>query len=424
MNKKINIFFLLVVFLFSLAYSFKFNSLIHLNLIQSYPYISNDGFDWYTEGAYLAKIITQQQFSNIPLPVLRPPFFVFICAIDVLLGEKGLFISFIYGLSILISFIYLVRLYELIALKQKIEKSSFSLYIIFIGITLSPLNFVRTYLLSDAITICLSILSVYFLFKYQIFKNKKVLFTAIIFTILASITQTYGALPFLICASIFIFYNFKVFKEIRNLLFAIVSVLIIHFLLIYLWRNFLPHNSTPDNFNLLKLQLSMFSFYARTWTFYFLPFIVFLFWHGLSTFFTVLRYSYILPLSVTVFCISVLDFLYQWPDSRFTYILWPWILIIFSLFLSSYNITNKIIFCLLFSFSVLIVPSTYWAPTLTDSRISLSKTWFSEFFNGQYTERNITIGGIDENSSKFYLSADGYLRSVLNFYSNLYVDRP
>jgi hypothetical protein len=424
MNKKIERLFFVLTLLFSLIFAYKFNLLINYNLLQSYPYISNDGFDWYTEGAYLAKIITQQQFSNAPLPVLRPPLFVLICTIDVLLGERGIFISLIYGLSILLSFLYLVRLYNLIALKADIIKSKFILYIIFIGITLSPLNFIRTYLLSDGITLCLSIISVYFLFKNQIFYNKKDMWIAVFFAILASITQTYGALPFIICTSIFIIYNLNNFKECRSLVLSLITVVSLHLILILLWRNFLPHNSTPDNFNLLKIELSMFNFYVRTWSFYFLPFLLFIFWHGLSKFFAVLRLKYILPLTTSVLFIAALDFFYQWPDSRFTYILWPWILILFSLYISTCDIKNKIIFCFIFSFSVLIVPSTYWSPTLTDSKISFSNTWFSQFFKSQYIDRNITFGGIDENLSEFYLSADGYLRSVLKFYSNLYKDKP
>lgn len=60
-------------------------------VINQYPFISPDGFDWITEGLYLSEAMKGNLYEGV-LPVARPPFFVFITAIDSLLGQTGTFI--------------------------------------------------------------------------------------------------------------------------------------------------------------------------------------------------------------------------------------------------------------------------------------------------------------------------------------------
>jgi hypothetical protein len=414
--------FYIISIVLSALYVLKFNLIIGENILSSYPYISNDGFDWYVEGLYLIQLIQYRDLYENVLPVLRPPIFVLICAIDVLLGQRGFFISMVYGVASCLTFIFLVILYKLIAKTQKIERNNFSIYLILIGITLSPINYVKVYLLSDTITVCLSAASILYLYKYHLIKNTKFIFIALTCAIVSSLTQTYGFLPFIICSFIFFIYSFRDNKRDNYYLISIFFVISLHLIFVFLWRHLIPHNSTPDNFILLKFELSMLSYYMRTWTFYFLPFLAYIFCFGFLSFYNTLKSKYVLPLTIVSLSMAILAFLYQWPDARFTYIFWPWVVLIFSLYISQYSTKVKLIYCIFFTLSILIVPKSYWGPALSDSRISLSSTWFSEYLNTKSTNRDIGFPGINENNSKFFASADGYLRAVLTFYSNVKSD--
>jgi hypothetical protein len=83
-------------FLFYLILSLKFYYLCNGDVVNFYPLISADGYDWYTEGIYLVETLKGHNFPN--LPVLRNPFFVFITATDYLFGSKGIILSIVFFL--------------------------------------------------------------------------------------------------------------------------------------------------------------------------------------------------------------------------------------------------------------------------------------------------------------------------------------
>ena len=66
--KKIHLFLLLIL---SIGYAIKIILISNSLLILHYPFISPDGFDWITEGVWLAQTLQGKNTANIVLPVAR-----------------------------------------------------------------------------------------------------------------------------------------------------------------------------------------------------------------------------------------------------------------------------------------------------------------------------------------------------------------
>lgn len=80
------------VALYSLIFALQMWSLSAADVVNRYPYISPDGFDWYLEGVYLAKILKGVELLP-SLPILRPPVFVLINMVDYVAGANGLILG-------------------------------------------------------------------------------------------------------------------------------------------------------------------------------------------------------------------------------------------------------------------------------------------------------------------------------------------
>jgi len=317
--KKIHLFLLLIL---SIGYAIKIILISNSLLILHYPFISPDGFDWITEGVWLAQTLQGKNTANIVLPVARPPLFVLITAIDALLGQKGYVIASALGLSFFVTGLYASKFIN--------EKNSFVLFSVFlIALLFTPVNFVRNYILSDAICVSLSLVASYYLlkFKEKLSHFKITLLAAIIS--LAGITQTYGLIaPFVILGVLLVFAlkekKIHIITEISTVIFL--SVL---FFLggTFLWFSFIPHSSRPMNFEYLKISSTMTKFYFNTWSYYFAPFIPMFLSFLLVKKHAIFNDRSLISLWLVVIIFMVMVFFYQWPESRFTFMFWPFFVI-------------------------------------------------------------------------------------------------
>ena len=57
----------LVVFLFSLMFAIQIVVLANGDIVNNYPYISPDGFDWYMQGVYLDKVLSGATLPELPV---------------------------------------------------------------------------------------------------------------------------------------------------------------------------------------------------------------------------------------------------------------------------------------------------------------------------------------------------------------------
>lgn len=404
------------VIFFGLIFGLKFIFLSNGDVINYYPLISDDGFDWYTEGIYLINSFFRNNLPN--LPILRPPIFVLITSLDFLTGSRGLVLSTLYSLSIVMTYFFILWIIDR---ELGVEnKDAWFLFPLAISVTVYPINFFKGYLLSDSIAVCLSLFSIFILIKY--FNEKKIhlLVLSGFVALLAGLTQTYGLVPYLIFIGIKLMFTYKNNKTNVLLLFLSLVLIFSSFILItYFWRHFLKHHTTPLNFQLLKLNFDMLSFYINTWGYYFFPFIIFfiLIKHNkehLVTTQLIIFSSLAVTLTLAFFC-----FIYQWPDARYTYYLWPWVLISFFLLFKPVNKkTGSISLVGLMIFVSFVIPSNSpWGPSLKSISFSYHKNWAVNYFRSQSVDRdlnNCNTPNCDGNS--FLANSSPYVKSVMSMY--------
>jgi hypothetical protein len=410
LNKKIIDLFVIT---FSLIFCFKFIQLSGGDLLDKYPYISPDGFDWYIEGGYLYNLL----FDSIktPLNVLRPPVFVLMCFIDYALGKSGYFLGLIFGLSIYTNYFYILKILEIVINKKEYI---FINIVVALCCTVIPINFIKPFLLSDSVAITLSLVASYYFLKNTLSFSRLDLFIGSCLSLLGGLTQTYALIPsIVILFSLIINKDSRIFSSIKYYLYSLILILVSYVVVTYAWRFAIPHLATPLNFSLLKLSLGMMGFYISTWSFYFSPFLIYLV--------IIKRYDFNLnkiyfigTVSTISLIFSFLTFFYQWPEARFTSYFWFWILILYIAISNFSTIYNKIIFISILFISIAFVPANYWAPTWASTRWNLGGSWYATYFRASPVNRGITSCNEDCSNNSFFVNSDPYIQGSINIYRN------
>jgi len=403
----------LAVLIFGVAFGFKFYLLCNGDVLNHYPLISPDGFDWYTEGTYLFKGFFVE---NLPsLPVLRPPFFVFITFLDYLAGSRGLILAILFSLSIVMTYFFMLWIID----KGRVDKNkdTWFLFPLAISITIYPINFIKGYLLSDSIAVCLSLFSVFILIKYFDENKTYLLVISSLIALFAGLTQTYALLPYSIFIVMRLINVYKTNKLnslvlITNLFF----IFVVFIFLSYFWRHILNHDSTPQNFELLKLGFGMLGFYLNTWGYYFMPFAI--------SFFAIkchnnkpIKTQFVLLSSAAVtFILGFMCFIYQWPESRFTYYFWPWALIAFFLLMKPVDEGKaSVLLGALMLFMTFLSPDSPWQPSLKSLSFNYHKPWVMSYFRSQSVDRGlINCDTANCEGNEFLSNSDQYIKSVIN----------
>jgi hypothetical protein len=400
-----------IAFLFSFLLGAKFVYLANGDVVNHYPYISPDGFDWYTEGVYLVKLFGGASLPE--LPVLRPPLFVFVTAADYVAGSQGWVLAGILGLSTFYTYYFSLKIVDLVY--EVNEKKSSFIVPLLIGTTIYPLNFIKPFILADSLAISLSLASVFLIIKYHIESKKYLLVLSIAIAIFAGTTQTYALIPYFISCFIAFVLNIQKRKNLAiKYFFAIITVTFLFILLSATWRFVMPHASTPQNFVLLKFNTNMLDFYLNTWGFYFLPLILFfLIYRGYN--FSI-KSNIVVQSSMVIFCIfSLLCFFYQWPEARFTYYLWPWLLILFFSIVRIYSHRGEFLLSIFMFAMVIMVPLNYWIPSLQSVRVSMLNNWVGDYFSATPIDRKLNICSDDcSKHNEFLKSSDSYVNSTVN----------
>lgn len=392
-------------------------------VINQYPFISPDGFDWITEGLYLSEAIKGNLYAGV-LPVARPPFFVFITAIDVLLGQTGIFIWLMNGIA------FFVTGYLGLLLVRYKEQSNWFNIIFLIVLLLAPVNYVRLWMLSDAITVALSLTTVYYLYRHQNFDSfKQIIFASFLIAIAGS-SQIYGLmLPLIYLGTLFLFSfsNKEIIK--RQIIYLVVLSLVMYAIINYLWFKFIPHGMTPKNFVLLKLSFDMFWFYFHTWGFYFFPFLPLLLLVGSLKKNEYIKDVFLVSLWLAVLVFMTLCFVYQWQESRFTFMFW-YVLVI-AIFRSSlylkleyelfrvkiYTVVSTLIFLQTFFMSI----QNEWRPDLKHVSISPA-TWIGSLIVAKPVDRfelDSGCGSVKLFCDDAIVNGDGYVQSVMDVYKRI-----
>ncbi len=399
------------VILFAFAFAIKFHYLSRGDVLNYYPLVSPDGFDWYTEGLYLLNINNIEK--SLILPILRPPLFVLVAAIDSLIGQV-IVIPIAFALSTIITYFAIIWILdEINSESRSVDYYSFPIALL---VTIFPVNFIKGYLLSDSLAVGLIVLSIYYLQKYYKRSSKLSIVLSLLFAAGASLTQTYSIIPYFIFS---LFSAFALYKKEKNkstiILIALFSVVILYVFGSYAWRLLLSHNDTPKNFGLLKFEFGMMVFYMNTWTYYISVFVVAFLYKYRSGFNLIFSDPFKFASLITTLVIAILILFYQWPESRFTYYFWPWFIIaFFSIGLKNVNIKHGIIFSILFFLNSLVAVENPWQPSLKSASLNYRNNWAYQFFTIDSVDRKFNqCKDFDCAGNEFLNHSDVYVNSVM-----------
>lgn len=390
----------LVAFFYFLFF-LKFLWLGDSSLINHYPFLTPDGFDWIVEGVYFKNCVLNFNGCD-PLPVLRPPFFVLINSIGHTIGANKFVIGFVLAFAGFFTYYFLLKIAE------NFDCDLNSSWPLAIALTIFPLNYIKQYVLADSIAVCLSLMAIYILSEND-FRGRLMLSSLV--ALIASLVQTYALIPFLIYITYYIFKNLYCLRFCQSIkaLLTILLITILYFFILFFWRHFVPHLSTPDNFNLLKFSTSMYSFYLNSFVYFFAPFLAAYFVFG-SFVLTTSRFVFTFLLTV-LFVFVIISFFYQWPETRFIYFYYPWFLLFFFKSVKFQNQTKVAIFFVIASFWA---PPSYWNFEVNQVQLKPEKNWALNFFFSKSTDR-----GLDQEDYKFspfYSESDSYVKSTLDIY--------
>ena len=404
----------IAVAIFSLLCAFKFVYISGGNILNHNPYIFPDAYDWYAEGVY---VWNRLFYSDLPiLNILRPPLFVLVCTADYLLGEKGIFLGIVIGLCFYFTYYLLYKILYLIQM-QKTEYSWFSVPLA-IASTVYPLNFSRVYLLPDNLAITITIASIYFIYQYQLSKQSKYIYYAIVAGSMASLTQLYGGIPIIIfCIVKSLEYLLNDKSTYKQYIYVALSVIGLNILITILWRLLIPHFETPKNFGLIQFNTQMANFYINAWTLYLAPPLLAIFLFRFFKLQAIKSYSQFIFLLITISFFLSMSFFYQWHEARFSYYVWPWLLLIAFQSIEPKKFYGAIAFSIILLLALPLTPSNYWVPNLKEVKFSLSTNWFSAYLISKPTDRNLNQFEFSDLSDSILLQTYGpYIGKSLQTY--------
>jgi len=357
----------------------------------SYPFISDDGYDWIYEGIALSDLLQKGKLE--PWPILRSPGFVLISTIDAWFRANG---GVILGAQVIGTFLALAALVWLAGI---FRVSALPTLCGLVALYLSPLGQMRLYVLSDALASGLLALSVAAYCHYRYLRGGNVALVVVcLFSLGAALVQTYGLIPLLVLSAFDLVRDWLRAKPLDLRL--VIGVFLTTFMfvsMLWLWTSLIPHLDRPNQFSLLKLSTAMSPFYLRTWVFAFGLFIPLLLIsmlqrmsHKLSA---VIKGGAAQSLGMLILAFMTITFFYQWEESRFTFIYQPvffaWILVLLAPSVNLHDIFKARIFsswaisviavitCLVYSGLGIVAPffDGFYVPKWHELAINPSKSW-------------------------------------------------
>ncbi|MEO0461009.1 MAG: hypothetical protein AAF219_09200 [Myxococcota bacterium] len=344
------------------------------DFLNSYPYLSNDSFDYITQGVALVDFLSGEPGNTWPF--LRGPGFVVVSALDYLLGGSGLaFVSIqVLGLAF--------TLWCIADYGRRVDVSPFVTAACLTSAYFSSMGYFRLWVLADPLCGAFMAGSLLASQRY-VEQSSDTLYVAALFAFFAGLTQSYGVIPFGIVSIVHCIRIWRVHRRVAlPPLYTLIGLGVALILSKLLWAGLIPHDGTPTQFSLLRLSLEMAPFYANTWGFMLAPFFVAFALglvvaprHELDGFFMSLVYSLVAFMTLTFF--------YQYRESRFAFIYAPLLLmLVVGFFRNSRGsplqfVTLGSAFALVPALcGFLLAPHHYWFPEFAKVRVAPGATWF------------------------------------------------
>ncbi len=388
--------------LFLLLFIIKFVLLSNGNVLNNYPAISSDGFDWLTEGLYLSLLFKDAVAERV-LPFLRPPVFVLVTMLDAFAGQNGYVIAAANTLAWAATIMCAFRLLDHSPSSDVRDGRKYLIATLVAGLLIvAPINYFRIFLLSDGLCIGLAMASYYFYHRYFMGATSVALVVATILGVVASCTQTYGLIAPLAASTVGMVALLKSRDFPRLVRVVVAAGLLVagSVSLRLLWLGAFEHVSIPKNFDLFRFSFNMTGFYLNTWSIYLLPIlpvlIVSIFY--IPRLLPVLRDDLVFLSSAMVTAIFAgLCFFYQWPEARFTLLFWPWLVVVAGKLLLGLtraglpSVQHQVLVLvaggLLFLQTFIVYPQEYWRPTWSAMTVGVRGSWLAAFARAQPLDR-------------------------------------
>ena len=289
-------------------------------LLNNYPFFSPDSYDWVVEGAYLVRMLGTAPPAQ-PLLTGRNPVFVAVMALDALLGQRGLVFAVVSAAAVFATG------WMLIGHLGRFRHPTAAAFSFLIIVLLAQVNFLRAYVLADSLCMALTIAA--FLATLRAAREAggwRWVATAAGLTALAGLTQEYGVFAPGVAGAVAATQALRRGERAVALRMAVIGgAAAVPVVVGYrLWFGFLPHQTRPDHFGLVRMVPDMIPFYLEAWTYTFLPLapLLLVTWRrrivGRALDDTMTVAAWIVSLAFMILCL-----LLQWPSNRFTGFFWP-----------------------------------------------------------------------------------------------------
>lgn len=403
------------------------------DFFNSYHYISDDGFDWITQGVAFNQLITGQDGAS--WPVLRQPVFVMVAALDNIMGNYGFAFLIVQAAAVGVT-AYLIGTF---ARQQNLAK--WSAVTVMLAWYFFIFGFYRLWVLSDTLAAALMTASVLMVIKrvdhldgdtsLGVLVQRYV--PVVLVTALAGLTQTYGLIPFMVVCGIYTLGALLGRKGAVAIATPVALALAASACVFggqALWGAIIPHDSVPTQFGLLQLSGAMAGFYFNVWLLVYaplLPVMVFAGYRKLQTrTWPSLRE---LALISVVAAFAMLSFIYQWPESRLTFMYFPVVCLAIIALCSrpdaieqrreSWPLVASAVATIVIGLCV--VPGDFWRPNMSQARLDPRGSWLANALRDEPQDRyflQTMCSGMSDVCSKavFEAQSSPYRTMMFNEY--------
>jgi hypothetical protein len=293
-------------------------------LLNNYPFMTSDSFDWILEGLFLARAITGDRPER-PLPAGRNPVFVVVMTLDALLGQRGLVFALVTATAVF--FIGWLLVAHLGRFRHPAGAAAAFLVITF----LAQVNNLHPYILADLSCTALSVGAFLAVLRATQATAGQWRWAAgaAVLTALAGLTQEYGILTPAVAAAVAGITALR--RGRRDAAGLGVGLLITAAIAIVagyaLWYGLLPHEGRRNPWGYLGPAPSLVRFYLEVWAYVMLPLVPLV---------AVIRRADLRRAGADAMTMaaggSVLAFvglclIYNWPSTRYTAFFWPYLVL-------------------------------------------------------------------------------------------------
>ena len=338
-------------------------------MLESHRFISPDGLDWITQGRILGS-------NGLSLPVLRNIGYVLSSKLDWVMGGHGFIFALIGIAGLFLQGISLIMFLDYLKIKPKYQTVGI---VIYFG---SWIHFSSLYILPDSFAVGTLVFGTT-LIAVKGIKSRKMMLISLFATLIGSLFQFYTFAGFIFALLLITSWRISFAVKILRVVF-ILFLMAISVGITILWRNSIPHDSVPSQFELLAIKLDMLPFYSEVWLSAFASILLLMLgFAGKKLIFASLRIELIKIYALFSLVFLALALFYQLPDARIAYSGISFSLItMIAIFLKSFAALDDTaikdsrklpgrtrgIVVTAIGFSLFLAPSNYWSPKFFETR--------------------------------------------------------